>query len=217
MISRRGFLTAGAALAGGVRLVDAASPPSSGAQSAAEEPTSYNPDNVKAWFDKTYFNLVVDYYTEVPERPYGAGFTRENLLRSLATARPGFILYYGKGHSGTTAFKSRLGTEHPKLGNDPLKLLREVTREAGVRFCINPGQDMAQTGATNLHVYDIPALAPFRAAVRCRRRPECVVLEPGRQSLATEWDQGRLRFTLPSLAIHYCVRIAGFSRGEGVR
>jgi hypothetical protein len=79
---------------------------------------------------------VVDYYTEVPERPYLAGLTRENLLASLRTARPGLILFYGKGHSGTTAFKSRLGTEHPKLGDDPLKLIRRVTREAGVRFCV---------------------------------------------------------------------------------
>jgi len=123
MLSRRGFLAAGAMLAGGGRLVK-----------AAEELTSYRKENVQAWFDKTYFNLIVDYYTEVPERPYGTGFTRDNLLASLKLARPGFILYYAKGHSGTTAFKSRLGTEHPKLGDDPLKVLRDATREAGVRF-----------------------------------------------------------------------------------
>ena len=142
MISRRELLAAGAALAGGVRFVDAANSPaaaeaaSPGPRPTADEASTYNPENVKAWFDQTYFNMVVDYYTEAPERPYGTGFTRDNLLPSLKAARPGFILYYGKGHSGTTAFKSRLGTEHPKVGNDPLKVLREVTREAGVKFCI---------------------------------------------------------------------------------
>ncbi len=142
MINRREFLIAGTTLVGGSRFVLAANPPvpvkaaQRGSTSTSGEETACHPETAKAWFDKTYFNLVVDYYTEVPERPYGTGFTRENLLRSLGTARPGFILYYGKGHSGTTAFKSRLGTEHPKLGDDPLKILREVTREAGVRLCI---------------------------------------------------------------------------------
>ena len=142
MINRREFLIAGTTLVGGSRFVLAANPPvpvkaaQRGSTSTSGEETACHPETAKAWFDKTYFNLVVDYYTGVPERPYGTGFTRENLLRSLGTARPGFILYYGKGHSGTTAFKSRLGTEHPKLGDDPLKILREVTREAGVRLCI---------------------------------------------------------------------------------
>jgi hypothetical protein len=142
MISRREFLVAGTALMGGARLVAAgnaaaqAGAPSPGRRAAAEEATTYNPENVKAWFDKTYFNMIVDYYSAVLERPYGSGITRDNLLRSLQLVRPGFLLYHGKGHNGVTAFKSRLGTEHPKLGGDPLKVLREATREAGVRLCI---------------------------------------------------------------------------------
>ena len=72
---------------------------------------------------------------------------------------------------------------------------------------VNPGQDMSQVGMTDLHVYDIPTLAPLRATVRCRRKPEAVFLEPGHQPIHVEWHDGRLSFTLPPLKIHWCVRI----------
>ena len=142
MISRREFLVAGTALVGTAGLIEAASPAalastlSPGLAPAADEASTYDPENVKVWFDKTYFNMIVDYYSAVLEWPYGSGITRDNVLRSLKAARPGFILYHCKGHNGITAFKSRLGTEHPKLGGDPLKVLREATREAGVRLCL---------------------------------------------------------------------------------
>jgi hypothetical protein len=72
---------------------------------------------------------------------------------------------------------------------------------------INPGQDMAQTGVTNLHVYDIPTLAPLQATVRCQRKPETVFLEPGHQPMPVAWHDGRLNVTLPPLKIHWCVHI----------
>ena len=87
MISRREFLVAGTAFVGGARLVAAGNPaasaesPSPGSSPAAEEAATYNPENVKAWFDKTYFNMIVDYYSAVLQRPYGSGITHENVLR----------------------------------------------------------------------------------------------------------------------------------------
>ena len=102
----------------------------------ADAPTTYNPNTVKEWFDKTYFNLLVDYYTEIPGRPYGTGMTLENLTKSLRMCRPGYVMFYAKGHSGTTAFKSRLGTEHPMLGDDPLAVLRQATRQCGVKLVL---------------------------------------------------------------------------------
>ena len=35
-------------------------------QSAVETPTLYDPATVKQWYDQTTFNLLVDYYTEIP-------------------------------------------------------------------------------------------------------------------------------------------------------
>jgi len=105
-------------------------------QPAAETATLYNPATVNQLYDKTAFNLLVDYYTEIPGRPYGTGITAENLRNSLRMCRPGYVIYYAKGHSGTTAFKSRLGTEHPMLGGDPLKVVRQVTRECGVKLIL---------------------------------------------------------------------------------
>jgi hypothetical protein len=72
---------------------------------------------------------------------------------------------------------------------------------------INPGRDMAQTGVTDLHVYDIPALAPFEIQVRCLREPKTVLLEPGRAKVDCRWKEGRLHCSIPSLAIHSCVWI----------
>ena len=106
------------------------------ARAAVETPTNYNPETVKQWYDKTTFNMLVDYYTEIPGRPYGTGITPENLRRAFRMVRPGYIIFYAKGHSGTTAFKSRLGTEHPMLGDDPLKVVRQVTRECGVKLIL---------------------------------------------------------------------------------
>ena len=102
----------------------------------ADAPTLYNPEAVNEWYDKTDFNLLVDYYTEIPGRPYGTGITPENLRGALQMCRPGYIIFYAKGHSGTTAFKSRLGTEHPMLGEDPLRVVRQVTRECGVKMIL---------------------------------------------------------------------------------
>jgi hypothetical protein len=38
-----------------------------------------------------------------------AGITRDNLLRSLEAARPGFLLYHGNAHNGVTAFPQGYG------------------------------------------------------------------------------------------------------------
>ena len=101
---------------------------------AADTPTLYNPDAVNEWYDKTNFNLLVDYYTEIPGRPYGTGITLENLESSLKMCRPGYVIFHAKGHGGTTAFKSRLRTEHPMLGGDPMAVVRQATRECGVKM-----------------------------------------------------------------------------------
>ena len=125
-VDRRRFLVGSLALAGSAKavkevLLQGSRPP--------QEPSTYNPAVVKEWFDKTYFNLLMDYYPEVRVRPYGTGFTRQNLVQALRAILPGFVMTYAKGHSGTTAFKSRLGTEHPMLGEDPLAAFRAATRE----------------------------------------------------------------------------------------
>lgn len=88
------------------------------------------------WFADSLMNLIVDYYTEVPFRPYGSGATRESLLPVLEDLDLGGIVIYAKGHSGTTSFASALGSAHPQLGQDMPALLREVTREAGTRLIL---------------------------------------------------------------------------------
>jgi hypothetical protein len=75
------------------------------------------------------------------------------------------------------------------------------------------GQDMSHVEATDLYVYDIPALAPLRATVRCRHKPESVFLEPGHQPLPIQWNDGRLSVTLPPLKIHWCIRIRPWPLG----
>ncbi len=112
-ISRRGFLAEsaqrGTALAVGLPIAAGAltwTP----AAAAGEDPA--------AWLADSPFNLLVDYYTEVPFRPYGSGATRENVLGTLRDLRPGYIIIYAKGHSGRTSFPSSLKTEHEMLGKD---------------------------------------------------------------------------------------------------
>ena len=69
-----------------------------------------------AWFADRPFNMLVDYYPEVPFRPYGLGATPENVLPVLRELQLGCIIIYAKGHSGTTTFPSSLKTEHPMFG-----------------------------------------------------------------------------------------------------
>lgn len=90
--------------------------------------------NPFAWFADSPFNLLVDYYTEVPFRPYGSGATRENVLQMLRALQPGYIIIYAKGHSGRTTFPSSLKTEHEMLAKDMPALFREVTRETGTKL-----------------------------------------------------------------------------------
>lgn len=71
----------------------------------------------------------------------------------------------------------------------------------------NPGADLSRTGATDLFVDEIPTIGPISAELRCPEKPTAVFLEPGHKPLAYEWSGDRLRFTLPSLKIHSCVRI----------
>jgi len=87
-----------------------------------------------SWFSESLFNLLVDYYPEVPFRPYGSGATGDNVLPVLKELRPGCIIIYAKGHSGTTTFPSSLKTEHPMLGRDMPAAFREYTRQTGVRL-----------------------------------------------------------------------------------
>ncbi|HUU23254.1 MAG TPA: hypothetical protein VM389_12040, partial [Phycisphaerae bacterium] len=87
-----------------------------------------------SWFSESLFNLLVDYYPEVPFRPDGSGATGDNVLPVLKELRPGCIIIYAKGHSGTTTFPSSLKTEHPMLGRDMPAAFREYTRQTGVRL-----------------------------------------------------------------------------------
>jgi hypothetical protein len=102
----------------------------------ASAPITYDSNMAKQWFDKTYFNLLVDYYPEISAWPYGTGSTVENVTRALHMCRPGYVIFYAKGQSGVTTFKSRLKTEHPKLGNDPLTAVRKATRQCGVKLIL---------------------------------------------------------------------------------
>ncbi len=123
--SRRRFLVK-SAQAGGVLLA----PP---ILAAAAEPAGEKPDP-GAWFADSLFNLLVDYYPEVPSRPYGSGATPENVLPVLRDLQLGFLIVYAKGHSGRTTFRSALKTEHEKLAKDMPAFFREMTRKAGTRL-----------------------------------------------------------------------------------
>ena len=88
------------------------------------------------WIADSLFNLLIDYYTEIPFRPYGSGATRENVLPVLRDLRLGYISIYAKGHSGRTTFPSRLKTEHEMLAQDMPAFWREVTRETDTRLVL---------------------------------------------------------------------------------
>jgi hypothetical protein len=133
-LDRRDFLIHTAGLGTGLALgipvlasAPTAEPGPAPGNSAAQQ-------DANAWFADSPFNLLVDYYTEVPFRPYGSGATRENVLRVLKDLRPGYIIIYAKGHSGRTSFPSSLKTEHEKLAQDMPALFRKLTRESGTRL-----------------------------------------------------------------------------------
>lgn len=105
-----------------------------GCVNAAESTPSAGRGPANAWFSNSLFNLLVDYYPEVPFRPYGTGATPENVLPVLRDLQLGCIIVYAKGHSGTTTFPSSLKTEHPLLGRDMPEAFRRYTRQAGTRL-----------------------------------------------------------------------------------
>jgi hypothetical protein len=142
-ITRRHFLSEtaqGAGLAVGLPLAAGTMvwmPVAGGAESslAGEAPTQPVPTQAAGvWLADSPFNLLVDYYTEVPFRPYGSGATRENVLKVLKELQPGYIIIYAKGHSGRTSFPSSLNTQHEMLGKDMPAFFRQVTRETGTRL-----------------------------------------------------------------------------------
>jgi len=107
----------------------------------ANAPATYNPETVTQWYDKTYFNLLVDYFLygkeeNSEELRWGAGLTLENLTRSLNTCRPGYMIIHAKGHQGYTAFTSSLHTERPNLADDPLAVVRQATRQCDVKLIL---------------------------------------------------------------------------------
>lgn len=93
-------------------------------------------DSPKAWLADSMMNLLVDYYTEVQFRPYGAGATRENVLPVLRDLELGYICIYAKGHSGYTTWHSSLKTAHTMLAQDMPLLFRELTRETGTKLVL---------------------------------------------------------------------------------
>ena len=92
------------------------------------------PAPANAWFSDSLFNLLVDYYPEVPSRTYGSAATPENVIPVLRDLQLGCIIIYAKGHSGTTTFPSALKTEHLMLGRDMCAAFRDYTRQAGTRL-----------------------------------------------------------------------------------
>lgn len=88
------------------------------------------------WMSDSRMSLLVDYYTEVPSRPYGSGVTRENVLPMLKDLDLGYLCIYVKGHSGTTTWNSALGTQHPMLAADMPKFFREITKETNTKLVL---------------------------------------------------------------------------------
>ena len=66
--------------------------------------------------------------------PMVPGATPENVLPVLRELKPGCIIIYAKGHSGTTTFPSSLKTEHPMLARDMPAAFRDYTRQTGTRL-----------------------------------------------------------------------------------
>jgi hypothetical protein len=96
-------------------------------------PTKCN-EGAGNWLNDSVMNLLVDYYTEVPFRPYGSGATRRNTVRWLKQLKLGYLCIYAKGHSGYTSWESALKTKHNLLGQDMCRFFRDATREAGCRL-----------------------------------------------------------------------------------
>jgi hypothetical protein len=88
------------------------------------------------WLHDQTFNLLIDYYPEVPVRPYGSGATRENLIKWLKPLDLGYVCIYAKGHSGRTTYESTLGTVHPNLAWDMPQMFREVCDELGIKLVL---------------------------------------------------------------------------------
>ena len=56
------------------------------------------------------------------------------MLPVLRELKPGYVIVYAKGHSGTTTFASSLKTEHPMLARDMPAAFRDYTRQTGTRL-----------------------------------------------------------------------------------
>ncbi|MCL2708995.1 MAG: hypothetical protein FWF03_07775 [Defluviitaleaceae bacterium] len=91
-------------------------------------------EKAREWFRNSLFNLVIDYYTEVPGRPYGTGLTEDGFAEYLKKINPGFVIVYAKGHSGRTVFPSALPTMHPMAREGLLPLYRSACDRAGVKL-----------------------------------------------------------------------------------
>lgn len=89
-----------------------------------------------SFIDNHIMNLLVDYYTEIPFRPYGSGATRENVVPFLKELDLGYVCIYVKGHGGYTTWRSSLRTEHVMLDKDMPRFFRDATREAGCRLVL---------------------------------------------------------------------------------
>ncbi|MEO6906862.1 MAG: alpha-amylase family protein, partial [Abditibacteriaceae bacterium] len=88
------------------------------------------------WLSDETFNLLIDYYPEVPVRPYGSGATRKNHLELLRPLDLGYVCIYAKGHSGRTTYKSSLDTVHPNLAQDMPAFYREICDELGIKLIL---------------------------------------------------------------------------------
>ena len=88
------------------------------------------------WMQNVQMNLLIDYYTEVPFRPYGSGCTLKEIVQWLRRLDLGYVCIYAKGHGGRTTWRSSLGTAHVRLARDMPRLFRQATREAGCKLIL---------------------------------------------------------------------------------
>jgi len=154
------------------------------------------------------------------ERPEPSGMpavTARRLGRGLAVHVAGdpFPCFQTFGHPTVRAFARELLDRmqpDPLLATDAPSWIEISLRTRGDELFVhflngNPGFDMSVVGGQDLFVGEIPEVGPYAASVRCHQRPKAAFLEPGHKPLDVQWRDGRVRFTVPRLKIHACVRI----------
>ncbi len=86
------------------------------------------------WHENVFFGIHYDLHASAEDTELGKEISYEHIRERLLRVKPDWIQWDCKGHPGYTSWPTEIGSTSPGVVNDMLRVVRDVTKELGIRL-----------------------------------------------------------------------------------